>query len=249
MPPLPPVPSNLPPGGAGGPPAVPPLRLTRVSKSFPSPAGPVPVLENVDLTLPPGSFSVLLGPSGSGKTTLLSIAALLSRPDIGSVAVAGVPLDAASPRDLDRLRARSLGIVFQRFHLLPRRSALDNVLFRFRYAPLPASRARSLALEALDRVGLASLASRPAGLLSAGEMQRVAIARAVALPPVLLLADEPTGNLDSDNAARIADLFLSLHASGISVLLATHDLSWTRLPPATSYRMADRAPRPLPPSP
>ena len=166
---------------------------------------------------------LLVGSPNSGKTTLLNMAGLLDRPTSGEVFVEGnraADLDEAA---VDRLRAQRIGMVFQRFCLLAARSVRDNVLFRFRYAPVPAGRARQLAEEAIEEVGLTPQADQPARLLSGGEMQRVAIARAVALPPALLLVDEPTGNLDAVAAEGVMRCFRRLHERGITILLATHN--------------------------
>lgn len=203
------------------------LRLEAVCRSFRSPSGdPVPVLRGVSLTLGAGAFGLISGPSGSGKTTLLMIAGLLLPADSGRLwlddrEVGGLPGNVAAD-----IRAREIGLVFQRFCLRPERSALDNVLLRFRYLDVDSRWARQRAEEALGRVGLLERAHWPARRLSAGEMQRVAIARAIAQPPRLLLADEPTGNLDRESAARVRNLFAELHRAGLTILVVTHDAAW-----------------------
>ncbi len=199
------------------------LRLRRVSKHFPTPAGDRRVLAGVDLELRPGELAALTGPSGSGKTTLLHIAALLEPATGGAVEFDG--LDAASLDEAARcaLRRDHVGMVFQRFHLLEGRTVLENVAFRFRYRNESARDANRAALRALERVGLAPLASARARRLSSGEQQRVAIARAIAVRPRLLLADEPTGNLDRRAAGDVIDTLASLRRDGIAVLLATHN--------------------------
>jgi len=202
------------------------LRLKDVNKSFASAHGVVPVLRHVNMELPAGAFGVITGPSGSGKTTLLMIAGLLQSVDTGRVWFDGQEIAALSESARAELRKLGVGMVFQKFDLLPRRSALENVEFRFRYLPHPPREARHLSERALARVGLTEQAGRAAHLLSAGEMQRVAIARALALPPRLLLADEPTGNLDPDSAARVMQLFRELNQSGTTILLVTHNLEW-----------------------
>jgi ABC-type lipoprotein export system ATPase subunit len=199
------------------------VRFEAVARTFHPPAGPLPVLRGVDLELRAGEFAVLAGPSGSGKTTLLHLAALLDAPSAGRIRFDGRDTSGLDDAGRSRLRAEAIGLVFQQFHLLPGRSVLENVLFRFRYAPRPAAEARRRALEALERVGLAERADHPARLLSGGEMQRVAIARAAALPPRLLLADEPTGNLDAGASAGAVELLRGFAASGAAVLLATHN--------------------------
>lgn len=177
----------------------------------------------VDLEVEAGDFFAISGPSGSGKTTLLHLAALLDRPSAGEVVFDGRDTSSLSDEELSALRARAVGLVFQQYHLLPHRSAHDNVLFRYRYVNASTSEARVAAEAALERVGLERVAERPARLLSGGEKQRVAIARAIALEPRLLVADEPTGNLDRDSAQVIMDIFRSLHEDGLTILMATHN--------------------------
>jgi len=181
------------------------------------------VLRNVNVVIRPGEFVGITGPSGSGKTTFLHLAALLDTPSSGTLRFNGQDLTNGDDNALCEVRKKTIGVVFQQFHLLPYRNAFDNVLFRFRYLSVPRHEARRLAAEALETVGLAGCAAQPARLLSGGEMQRLAIARAVALRPALLLADEPTGNLDRDSARLIMDAFAQLHRSGISILLVTHN--------------------------
>lgn len=215
------------------------LRLEGVCKGFAGgDGGRIQVLDGVSLRLERGELGVITGPSGSGKSTLLNVAALMDRADAGEVWLDGKATSGLSDRERARLRGREIGFVFQRFHLLPRRSVLENVLFRFRYAGVPKGmRAEAAAREALERVGMAGLAGRTAGVLSAGEMQRVAIARAIVLPPTLLLADEPTGNLDARNAEGIMELFRSLNAEGLSMLVVTHAAAWERLDGVRVWRM------------
>ena len=202
------------------------LRLADVRKTFRAPAGAVEVLRGVSLTLGAGEFGVITGPSGSGKTTLLMVAGLLQPADAGQVWFDGRDVSGLDERERADVRKRGVGMVFQKFCLLPHRSALDNVEFRFRYLERDARSARESSAAALERVGLAHKARQAARLLSAGEMQRVAIARALALPPKLLLADEPTGNLDPASAARVMDLFRELNRAGMSILLVTHNPEW-----------------------
>ncbi len=202
------------------------LRLEAVQKSFCAPGGGVEVLRGVSLALAAGEFGVITGPSGSGKTTLLMVAGLLLPPDGGQVRFDGRETAGLGEGELARIRKHGVGMVFQKFCLMSRRTALDNVAFRFRYLRVAAREARRLSEAALARVGLAGKARQPARLLSAGEMQRVAIARALALPPKLLLADEPTGNLDPESAARVMELFRELNRAGMSILLVTHNPDW-----------------------
>jgi putative ABC transport system ATP-binding protein len=181
------------------------------------------VLRGVNLAIHEGEFVAITGPSGSGKSTFLNLAALLDNPTEGSVLFEGIDVSGMGEKALSEIRKRKVGMVFQNFFLLPHRSALDNVIFRFRYLDMGRAEAAERAREALDLIGITHLARQPARLLSGGEMQRVAIARAVALRPRLLLADEPTGNLDSQSAGVVMDSFRRLNDTGISVLLATHN--------------------------
>ncbi len=214
------------------------LRLADVRKTFRAPAGAVEVLRGVSLALGAGEFGVITGPSGSGKTTLLMVAGLLQTADAGQVWFDGRDVSGLDERERADVRKRGVGMVFQKFCLLPHRSALDNVEFRFRYLARDARAARESSAAALERVGLAHKARQAARLLSAGEMQRVAIARALALPPQLLLADEPTGNLDPAAAARVMDLFRELNRAGTSILLVTHNPDWVA-PGTTHWTMHD----------
>ena len=200
------------------------LQMEGVTKNFPSPAGPVKVLCGADLLLQAGEFVALTGPSGSGKSTLLHLAALLDRPTAGQVRLRGEDVGNLLERERCALRAKSLSLVFQKFCLLPHRSVLQNVQMRFRYLPSVSRKEQiARARAALERVGLAALADRRVRLLSGGEMQRVAIARAIAAGPVLLLADEPTGNLDAKSAADAMSFFADLCREGTAILMATHN--------------------------
>jgi ABC-type lipoprotein export system ATPase subunit len=194
-----------------------------VGKSFPAAGGPVHVLHAVDLYVEHGEFVALTGPSGSGKSTCLNLAGLLDQPTEGELLLEGDDTCSLSERALCELRKRKVGMVFQGFHLLPHRTVLENVMFRFRYLDVSIDEAREHALRALAAVGLGGITERSARLLSGGEMQRVAIARAVALRPGLLLADEPTGNLDRDATDVVMETFAELNREGIGILLATHN--------------------------
>ena len=199
------------------------VELRKVERDFPSSAGAVRVLHAVDLAIRRGEFAVITGPSGSGKTTLLNIASLMEHPSEGCVLFDGEDVSAMSERQLSSIRKHRVGVVFQRFHLLTGRSVLDNVLFRFRYLEHRPRDARTLSLDALSVVGMSAVCSRPARVLSAGEMQRVAIARAVAQRPDLLVADEPTGNLDRATAEDVMRCFTELNRQGITILMVTHN--------------------------
>lgn len=203
--------------------AAPVLEMRRVAKSFPAPDGRIEVLRDVDLTVLPGEFIAVTGPSGSGKTTLLNLAGLMDHPTSGEVIFAGNDASELDEESLCAIRKNRIGVVFQRFSLLPGRSALENVLFRFRYLDAEPAAALRDSRAALGTVGLDAIAGRKARLLSAGEMQRVAIARAVARRPDLLIADEPTGNLDHASGEAVMTCFQRLNEQGITILMATHN--------------------------
>ncbi len=199
------------------------LSMCQVSKRYPTPAGEVKALCDISFDLAAGEFGAVVGPSGSGKTTLLHIAALIEPPSRGCVRFEGELLSDLSERDRARRRAEWIGLIFQRFHLMPHWSVLENVRLRFRYTQRSATEAEALSRAALEHVGLSTRTHHPARLLSGGEMQRVAIARAIALPPRLLAADEPTGNLDRASAAQVIECLRALCDRGVAVLLATHN--------------------------
>lgn len=199
------------------------LEMRGVWKSYATPRGPLHVLRGMNLAIEPGTFVVITGPSGSGKSTFLNLASLLDTPTEGEVRFGGRVVSTLTETDLCALRKERIGMVFQKFCLLTHRTALENVLFRFRYLDTPARDARRFAEDALARVGLAEQADQPVRLMSGGEMQRVAIARAVARRPDMLVADEPTGNLDRAAAEGVMETFRALNADGITILLVTHN--------------------------
>lgn len=181
-------------------------------------------LAGIDLVVPTGEIVAVIGPSGSGKSTLLNLVTGIDRPTTGTVAVAGARVDMMNEEELAAWRGRTIGIVFQFFQLLPTLSAVENATLPLDFARIGARRdRRAVALANLELVGLADKADRLPVELSGGEQQRVAIARALANDPPLIVGDEPTGNLDSDTAARMFDVLEEVNDRGKSVLFVTHD--------------------------
>lgn len=183
----------------------------------------VPVLKDVNFSMEEGEYVAIMGPSGSGKTTLMNIIGCLDKPTEGTFILDGTDVRSCSENDMSDIRLHKIGFVFQRFHLLPRQSALSNVEMPLNYAHVPRKARKAQALKALERVGLSDRVDFMPNQLSGGQMQRVAIARAIVNNPKLLLADEPTGALDSTSGAQVMELFQKLNDEGVSVLMITHD--------------------------
>ncbi len=195
-----------------------------VCRTFRQGEAEIRALDEVSLSIEPGEFVCLSGPSGSGKTTLLNVIGGLDTPDSGAVSVGGQRLDTLSRGELAELRLRRIGFVFQAYNLIPVLSARENVEFVMQVQGVAAAARRAVALELLAAVGLSGLEGRRPAELSGGQQQRVAVARAIASEPALVLADEPTANLDSHSAAQLMDLFEDLNRErGITFVISTHD--------------------------
>ncbi len=199
------------------------IHLENVSRVYDLGRVVVPALMDVDLTIGQGEFVAIIGPSGSGKSTMMNILGCLDRPTAGRYVLDGTPIDELDDNGLAALRSRSIGFVFQSYNLLPRTSALENVATPLAYQGVARQERLARAKAALDRLGLGDRLHHQPTELSGGQQQRVGIARALVTEPALLLADEPTGNLDSHAGAEVIELFHQLHASGRTIVLITHD--------------------------
>jgi putative ABC transport system ATP-binding protein len=198
-------------------------QLQGVDKVYGSGEMVVKALDGVNLTVNRGDYLAVMGASGSGKSTAMNILGCLDRPSSGTYRLNNTPVEELSDDQLADLRNRDLGFVFQQFHLLPQLSALDNVIMPMIYAGVPAAERRQRAQAALERVGLGQRLNNKPNQLSGGQQQRVAIARAIINQPALLLADEPTGALDSQTTAEVLDIFDALHRGGMTVVMVTHE--------------------------
>jgi putative ABC transport system ATP-binding protein len=205
-------------------PAGPLITLEEVSRVYATGDVEVRALDGVSLTIASGEFVAVMGQSGSGKSTLMNVLGCLDKPTGGRYMLAGREVSRLSKTELADVRSRTLGFVFQNFNLLPRTSALENVELPLMYQGVRARERHARASEALDRVGLAPRSGHHPNQLSGGQQQRIAIARALVNSPDLLLADEPTGNLDSRTSIEIMGLFQALNDSGITVVMVTHEL-------------------------
>jgi len=200
------------------------IKIRNLCKSFQRPGEALlKVLHEVDFSVDEGEFVAIVGPSGSGKTTLMNILGLLDRPNSGEYELHGKSVAQLSPEERAKVRNEAIGFVFQQFHLLPRTTATENVELPMLYSTRSDGDIRRLAREALCRVGLEERLSHYPSELSGGQQQRVAIARAIVNDPAVVLADEPTGNLDQKSGRQIIDLFRELNRNGSTILLITHD--------------------------
>ena len=200
------------------------IQVDDVVKTYPLGGGEVVAVDHVDLDIAPGEFVAIVGRSGSGKTTLLNLLAGIDRPTSGTVHAAGADLGSLSESGLAAWRGDNVGLVFQFFQLLPTLTVLENVLLPMDFAGrVPPARRRDVGTALLERVGIADQAGKLPAMLSGGQQQRAAIARALANDPPLVLADEPTGNLDSVTANAVLDLFAELNAEGRTIVVVTHE--------------------------
>jgi len=200
------------------------ITLRGISKTYPSPAGAFSALSAIDLTIRRGEFVGVVGQSGSGKSTLLNLLAGIDRPSSGEILIDGRALHALSEKQLSAWRGRAVGIVFQFFQLLPTLTAAENVMLPMDFARCwPSRERRARALVLLERLGVAAQADKLPGALSGGQQQRVAVARALANEPAIVLADEPTGNLDSRTARALLDILGELVRAGQTVVMVTHE--------------------------
>lgn len=204
------------------------IRVSALKKHFQMGHATVRALDGVDLEIPAGSFTVVMGPSGSGKSTLLYLLGGLDRPSAGQIEVNGARLDQMDENQLALFRRKTVGFIFQSFNLIQSMTARENVGFPMQFAGIPARERDRHALQLLARVGLGDRSGHRPNELSGGQQQRVAVARALVNDPALILADEPTGNLDTSSGNSIMHLLAELHEQGRTVLVVTHDPRMTR---------------------
>lgn len=205
------------------------IRLENIAKTYGSGETEVRALADVDLVIEKGEYCSIMGASGSGKSTMMNMIGCLDRPTSGSYYLDGVDVSRLADAELAHIRNRKIGFVFQQFHLLQQLSALENVMLPMVYANVPNDERRDRAAEALKRVGLGNRMNNKPNQLSGGQQQRVAIARAIVNRPVLLLADEPTGALDTRTTKEVMDIFTELNASDITIVIVTHEPDVARL--------------------
>ena len=199
------------------------VTITGVKKLYKMGSETVAALNGVDLVIDEGEFVALMGPSGSGKSTLMNILGCLDRPTVGSYKLLGQEVSGLSDDELARIRNKTIGFVFQNFNLLPKLTSLENVALPAVYAGVGSKERLSWAMDALKKVSLEDRAQHLPGELSGGQRQRVAIARAIAMKPAILMADEPTGNLDTKSTGEIMEIFRDLHKTGSTIILVTHE--------------------------
>ena len=198
------------------------LNLQNIYKDYQQEKLVVPVLKDVSLTVEEGEYVAIMGPSGSGKTTLMNIIGCIDKPTSGTYLIDDVEIEKCKDKELSEVRNQKNGFVFQNFNLLPRQSALDNVALPLQYAKVPIKKRKQKAKEMLEMVDLADRVSFKPTQLSGGQKQRVAIARAMVADPKILLADEPTGALDSKSGLQVMELFDTLHKQGVTIIMITH---------------------------
>lgn len=198
------------------------LELKNIYKNYIQGSMDVPVLKDINLSVEEGEYVAIMGPSGSGKTTLMNIIGCLDKPTSGTYLLGGEDIGAYKDKELSLVRNKSIGFVFQTFNLMPRQSALDNVGLPLQYAKVPKKERKQRCIDALAKVGLEDRVNFKPTQLSGGQKQRVAIARAIVNEPVILLADEPTGALDSKSGLQVMELFNKLHEEGATIIMITH---------------------------
>ena len=198
------------------------LELKNIYKNYIQGTMEVPVLKDINLCVEEGEYVAIMGPSGSGKSTLMNIIGCIDKPTSGTYLLDDVEIEKCKDKELSEVRNQKIGFVFQNFNLLPRQSALDNVALPLQYAKVPIKKRKQKAKEMLEMVDLADRVSFKPTQLSGGQKQRVAIARAMVAEPKILLADEPTGALDSKSGLQVMELFDTLHKQGVTIIMITH---------------------------